>query len=72
MKQRRKIAKSLMVLDLRILPRMDIEQNHKNKRNQIENPPAWKKDSEISDGFRSKNPPETRSRTEPQKQEKSD
>ena len=39
MKQRRKTTKSPMILDLRIIPRIDPEQNHKNKRNQTETHP---------------------------------
>ena len=43
-----------MILDLKIFPKIDQEQNHKNKRFRTENPPTWNKDSEISDGFKSK------------------
>ena len=34
-----------MVLDLRILPRIDLEQNHKNKRNRTETHPLGRETS---------------------------
>ena len=46
LKQSGKTVKSPMVLDLRIFPRIDLEQNHKNKRNRTKNSPTWKGNSE--------------------------
>ena len=51
-------------------PYIDLKQNHRNKRNRIENPPERRKTA--SDGFRSNNSPKNRSGAKPQKQEKSD
>ena len=39
LKQRKKTTKSPMILDLRILPRIDPEQNHKNRRNRTKTHP---------------------------------
>lgn len=45
-----------MILDLSIFPKIDLEQNCKNKRDEIENPPIRKKDIEIFDDFKFKFP----------------